>query len=174
MKKMTVFVLVLLEASILFCCGSSTEKKLPIQESQSASASSTQVNELPKMVITLLDGSRLECNKLGGNIAIIVFFPECDHCQREAVEIQKEIESFKDYTLYFVTTENKPLTEKFAIEYKLNNYENVKFGFITVNDVVTNFGSIPTPSLYLYSSDHKRIQSFEGETDIQAILKYVK
>ncbi len=155
------------EASILIGCGASMDKKVEQMEVQAP-------NDLPNMTISFLDGSQLHAKKLEGKSVLILFFPDCDHCQREAAQIQKHIASFKGYTLYFLTTAPKQEAEKFAVDYKLNNVKNVKFGFITVNDVLSNFGAVATPSLYIYSSDHKLVQKFNGETQIDVILKHVK
>lgn len=167
MKRMGLIAFMILEASILFCCGVSADKKVEKMEMQAP-------NDLPQMTIAFLDGSQMQAKKLEGKIVIILFFPDCDHCQREAAQIQKELASFKDHTLYFLTTAERQETEKFAIDYKLNNIKSVKFGFITVNDVLTNFGSVSTPSLYIYSADHKLVQKFNGETQLDVILKYIK
>lgn len=159
---------------MLFCCGASADKKVQTADAKTEKNEVQAPNDLPNMTIAFLDGSQMHAKKLEGKTVIILFFPDCDHCQREAVQIQKELASFKDHTLYFLTTAQKQETEKFAIDYKLNNIENVKFGFITVNDVLTNFGSVSTPSLYIYSAEHKLIQKFNGETQIDQVLNYIK
>lgn len=167
MKRMTIIALMIFAASVLFCCGASVDKKIEKTEVQAP-------NDLPNMTISFLDGSQLHGKKLEGKSVLILFFPDCDHCQREAAQIQKHLASFKGYTLYFLTTAPKQEAEKFAVDYKLSNLKNVKFGFITVNDVLSNFGAVATPSLYIYSSDHKLVQKFNGETQMDAILKYIK
>jgi peroxiredoxin len=167
MKRMGLITFMIFEVSILFGCGASMDSKAEEMEVQVP-------NDLPNMIISLLDGSQMNAKKLEGKTVLILFFPDCDHCQREAAQIQKHITSFKGHTLYFLTTAAKQEAEKFAVDYKLNNIKNVKFGFVTVNDVLTNFGAVATPSLYIYSSDHKLVQKFNGETNIDSILKYVK
>ncbi len=166
MKKITSIALIIIEASIFFCCGASADKKVEKIEAQIP-------NDLPNMTIAFLDGSQIHAKKLEGKTVIILFFPDCDHCQREAIEIQKELASFKDYTIYFLTTAERQETGKFAIDYRLNDVKNVKFGFITVNDVLSNFGAVSTPSLYIYSNEHKLVQKFNGETQIEQVLKYI-
>ncbi len=167
MKRMGLIAFMIFEVSILLGCGASMDKKAEKMELQAP-------NDLPNMVISLLDGSQIHGKKLGGKTVLILFFPDCDHCQREAAQIQKHIASFRGYTLYFLTTAPKQEAEKFAVDYKLNSIKNVKFGIITVNDVLSNFGAVATPSLYIYSSDHKLVQKFNGETQMDAILKYIK
>ncbi len=164
---MTLVIWMIIEASVLFCCSTSADKKTEKDQIRAA-------NDLPNMTISFLDGSQMHAKKLEGNTIIILFFPDCDHCQREATQIQNNLGRFKNYTLYFVATTPKQEIEKFAMDYKLKNYKNVRFGTITVQEVLSNFGSVATPSLYIYSSEHKLVQTFNGETDIQTILKYIK
>lgn len=157
----------IIEASVLFCWGASTPKETEMMEVQAP-------NDLPNMTIAFLDGTQTHAKKLQGKTVLILFFPDCDHCQREAAQIQKNIGRFNGYTIYFLTTAAKQEAQAFAANYKLNNIKNVKFGFITVNDVLTNFGAVDTPSLYIYSTEHKLVQKFNGETQIDLILKYIK
>ena len=157
----------IVEASMLLCCGAVADKKVEKLEVQAT-------NDLPNMTISFLDGSQVSAKKLEGNTVIVLFFPDCDHCQREAVQIQKQLAGFKNYTLYFLTSATKQEVEKFAVDYKLKDYKNVRFGLVTNQDVLTNYGAVATPSLYLYSNEHKLIQAFNGEIEIEVVLKYIK
>jgi peroxiredoxin len=131
------------------------------------------VNELPDLTITLLDGKKVVSRELSGKNIFIVFFPDCDHCQREAKAIQERIDAFKKYTLYFVATTPQEQIQKFATEYKLNAISNVKFGKIENEMVYRNFGGISTPSLYIYSNEKKLIKKFNGETNVEEIIKFL-
>ncbi|MBA4144330.1 MAG: hypothetical protein DI538_20570 [Azospira oryzae] len=164
MKKSTLLLVALL--ALLISC---TTK--PKEEEAVAEPSQPQVyNDLPDMSITLLNGTRQEAIHLPGKTIIILFFPDCDHCQREAKAIQEKIEAFKEYTLYFVSTNPAAEIQEFANEYKLSSIANVKFGQIAADKVFVNFGSIPTPSLYIYSADRKLKKQFNGETPVEQII----
>jgi len=128
------------------------------------------VNDLPAVTVTLLNGTRVNLKALQGNVMLVLFFPDCDHCQRESIAIQQHLEKFKNYTLYFLSTAPATEIETFSREYKLNEYDNVRFGETTVQGVLDNFGAVATPSVYLYS-DGKRMKVFNGETAIEEILK---
>jgi hypothetical protein len=167
MKNLKCLALIIIAISIVCSCTTS-----PIKRKNETEA--VIQNDLPDLIINFLDGSQIHAKELQGNTIIVVFFPDCDHCQREATQIKKNIEQFKNYTLYFLATTPKEEIETFAIDYKLGNEKNVQFGMIAAQDVLPNFGSIPTPSLYIYNSDHRLVQTFNGETDIETILKYIK
>ena len=179
MKRITISLFAILTAGAFFCCGGSADKKAAevdkiLAAKKTETATTPVPNDLPNMSIVFFDGSQTHAKKLEGKTILIVYFPDCDHCQREAAQIRKHIASFKDHTLYFLTTAPKPEAAKFAEDYKLSNIGNVKFGLITINDVLSNFGSIATPSIYIYGNNHELVQKFNGETQIEVILKYVK
>jgi hypothetical protein len=149
---------------IVQCCSSSSDKDTNSVGGQ---------NDLPQMVVTKPDGSQLNVNEITGKIVIILFQTDCDHCQREAVAIQENISAFKPYSLYFITTSSRQQIDTFAKEYRLADYPNVHFCLTTSQSILDNFGPIDAPSLYIFSSDRKLVKSFNGETPIGEILKYI-
>jgi len=149
--------IVLIGLLILGAC-SRTEKKEPA------------VNDLPPVTITLLNGTSVNLKTLEGNVMLVLFFPDCDHCQRESAAIQQHLAKFKSYTLYFLSTAPTTEIETFSRDYKLNGYDNVHFGVTTVQEVLDNFGAVATPSVYLYANGMKT-KVFNGETAIEEILK---
>jgi peroxiredoxin len=130
-------------------------------------------NDLPKMVVTKSDGSLVNMKDQTGKIVLILFQTDCDHCQREAAAIEENILAFNQYTLYFVTTSSIKEIETFANDYKLTGHPNVHFGQTTNQSVLDNFGPIEAPSVYIFSSEKKLVKSFNGETEIGQILKYI-
>ena len=90
-----------------------------------------------------------DANKLKGKNIIILFFPDCDHCQREATEIAERMKSFDGYTLYFLSINPFDEILKFSEKYKLNGIQNVRFVQTTGDAIYSNFGSVPTPGVVL-------------------------
>lgn len=126
-------------------------------------------NQLPAMSITMLNGSSLNIKSLTGKIMLILFQTDCDHCQREAKEIRDNMEAFENYAVYFITADQISAIEKFGKDHDLLNHPNVSFGMATVTDVLNNFGSIPTPSVYVYI-DQQLKHKFNGEVSIERIV----
>jgi peroxiredoxin len=122
------------------------------------------------MSIKTLNGSSLDTKTLDGKVILILFQPDCDHCQREAKEIKDNMEAFKEYSIYFITADQLPAIEKFAKDHDLLNRSNVSFGMTTVENVLNNFGPIPAPSVYIYGAQQLK-HKFNGETSIEKILK---
>ena len=128
------------------------------------------VNEYPDLILTLNNGKKLSTKTLKGNNVFILFQPDCDHCQNEAVQIEQRLEDFRDYTLYFISSSPMEQITAFAKNFKLDNKDNVKFAWTTNEGVLTYYGAIPTPSIYVYSQGKLRT-SFNGQTEVENILK---
>ena len=160
--------LLILLPLILFLSGCSKPEK----KSQSPVAIK-EVNEFPYLAFANLDGSPATTRDLPGASVIILFNADCDHCQREAQAIQEKMESFKNYTLLFIASDTPEGIRKFAQDYKLSNQPNVRFGKADGTDVYTNFGSIPTPSIYIYSKEKRFVKSFMGETPVDDIIAFL-
>jgi thiol-disulfide isomerase/thioredoxin len=131
------------------------------------------VNEFPNMILSRADGTQQRAKDLKGNSILIIYFTECDHCQREATEIANKLKAFEKYDLWFLSTDPFPNIERFANDYKLVNQPNVHFARIEFEDVATYFGSIPTPSVYIYSESRKLVKAIKGETPVDNIIQYL-
>lgn len=128
-------------------------------------------NDLPAMSITKLDGTTVNTKTLSGKTILILFFPDCDHCQREAKAIQEHLEAFKEYNIYFIAAVPTAEVSKFSVDYNLSGKDNVHFATTTVQDILNNFGPVDAPSIYIYSAEGKRTKSFNGEVAIEEVLK---
>ena len=160
MNKLLLLTFVL--AGLISAC--KTEKKSEASEVPVA-------NDLPTMLIKKLDSTYVKTKTFSGKTILILFFPDCDHCQREAKAIQEHLESFKEYNLYFISTVSASAIENFSVTYGLSGKDNIHFATTTVQDVLSNFGPVDAPSIYIYSAEGKQTRSFNGEVAIEEILK---
>lgn len=170
------FHLVLLLCVGLTACGNK-DTSAPSAEQSKVKPEAEQIRspttEVPDLPLTLRDGTRKSASELSGNVALILFQPDCDHCQREAEDIRRNIDGFKDFELYLISS--APLEEviQFARQYDLEGQKQVHLATTTVPDILRSFGPIDAPSIYLYGQDGKLIQSFNGEVAIEVVLKYI-
>ncbi|MBX2895445.1 MAG: redoxin domain-containing protein [Cyclobacteriaceae bacterium] len=139
------------------------------KEEKQQSAPQQIINELPHLKFISLDGTATSTRNIETPLVLILFFADCDHCQREAQEIQKNLGLFKGKNIQFISAEEIPVIQKFSVDYGLNNEPNVKFGKAESVDVYMNFGSIPTPAIYVYSAEKRLVKSFKGETPVAEI-----
>lgn len=144
-----------------------------VKPSENKRTQEAEVNELPEMVITLLDNSRLDVKKLSSGAILIFFQPECDHCQHAAKAISENLTALAKTELYFITSQPLEMSEKFSEEYKLAGHSNIHFGLTTTEEILGNYGPIATPSAYIYSAGGRLIKSFNGEVKIEELLKYI-
>jgi peroxiredoxin len=166
MTTRNIFINLFFAISILACSGPKSSEKPTEPENISTR------NDLPKMVITSFDGTQVDVRELKGNSVLILFQPDCDHCQREAKEIRENLDAFKNYNLYFISADQMPAVEKFAKDYDLLGHNNINFGMTTVQHVLDNFGPIDAPSVYIYVNQQLQ-HKFNGETPIAKILEVV-
>ncbi|MEK6781085.1 MAG: redoxin domain-containing protein [Bacteroidota bacterium] len=131
------------------------------------------VSQLPDLKLLGLDGAVHFSREFTGNNVLVLYNPDCDHCQREAKEIRAQLKAFENYTVWFVSSEGFENINKFAHDYDLMGHVNVHFVRTGVVEVINNFGSIATPSLYIYSSRRQLVKAFNGETKIEEILKFL-
>ena len=162
MKKLTPLH-TLLVCLLLFsaCSTKQEEKKVP----------ATATNQLINLTITTPAGEQISLRNLEGKNMFIFFNADCDHCQREATEIHDHLESFKDYSLYFISSDSPADQQKFAKDYNLADEANVFFGRTEPMFIYQTVGSIPTPSLYIYNEERRLIKQFNGETPIAEVIR---
>lgn len=133
-----------------------------------------QQNDLPRMTIHALDGTTLYVNKLVGKKQILVLFqPDCDHCQNEVKEIKKNVSAFRSYQVYFISAASSADVKKFSNDYNLSTEENFHFATVDVQSILDTYGQILAPSIYIYSDKGKLVSHFNGETNIETVLKSI-
>lgn len=158
-----IFFLMLLATAANSC---SKEQK---ENSESTAPVAQTVNEYPDIILTLADGGESRAKDLKGNNVFVLFQPDCNHCQEEAIQIEQRLEAFKNYTLYFISSAPLDQINAFARDFKLNEKANVRFAWSSTQGVLDFYGPIQTPSVYIYSQG-KLKRSFNGQTDIESIL----
>lgn len=159
-KSISIYFVILI--TLLAC----SKKEKPLE-------TAVAVNELPYLSYMSLDGSAQSTRTLPGSSILILFNTDCDHCQREASSIAEKSEAFKNYEMLFVAADSIHQISNFARTYNLADKPNIHFGRAEYQDVFLNFGSIPTPAIYIYSREKKLVKSFLGETPIEEIIKFL-
>jgi len=158
--------------SVLLIMGAACSSKKKNNTENPAVVSTPVSNDLPSITLTKLDGNKFPAKSLQGRpVVLILFQASCDHCQREAKQIKTHIESFRTYQVYFISADSPAEASKFADDYELSGEPNVTFALTDVPGVLNTFGPVSTPSVYIYNDAGKLMTKFNGETDINLILK---
>lgn len=159
-------ILVALAALFLYKSYVKNERQVEIPPSEASS-------DLPWLPLIAPDSTQYMAKSIRGKAVLILFQPDCDHCQREAVQIQENLHAFHDYNLYFISDASLDQLEKFAQAYKLGGKGNVHFAHTSVNYILNTYGPVASPSLYIYSEKGKLKKAFNGETSIEEIRNYL-
>jgi peroxiredoxin len=150
---------------------STNEKKTESAKGEPVATAQPAKNELPNITLFGDDGKAFSATTLPGNAVLIFFITDCDHCQREATDLQKNLAGFEKYNLYFISMEEFGLINKFATDYKLNGHANVHFLRADGLTVFNSLGNLKTPTLCVYDHDKKLTKRFDGETKVADLLK---
>ena len=145
-----------------------TEQNQVTENNQGATSAVT--TDLPNLPLTKLDGTPLMANSLSGKTILFFFQPDCDHCQRETVQIRENLSAFRDYKVYFITNYPQEQLAKFAQEYKLAFEPNFVFAQATIGDILNTVGPMESPGMFIYSEEGRLVKAFKGETPISEIL----
>ena len=143
---------------------------LIIQACNTSTSEKSTTNDLPAITLQMTDGTFLPLKKIQGKTLLVLFQPECDHCQQEAASMSKHSESFKNYQVYYISASSMIENQQFALEYGLSGLANFHFGSTSSDLILENFGSIPTPSIYVYSEEGDLKNEFIGQTPIDQII----
>lgn len=105
---------------------------------------------------------------------MMVFAPDCDHCQHETEELTKNIDKFKG--IQIVMSSMAPLTEikTFIEKYQLSKYDNIIVGKDVSYFLPAYYQFHNLPFLAFYDKKHKLISTFSGSMKINDVLKQFK
>ncbi|MBL4655445.1 MAG: redoxin domain-containing protein [Bacteroidia bacterium] len=107
------------------------------------------------------------------NVLIIYFNPQCDECQYEASEIRENIQQFESTHILMVSNSPQEDVKSFAIEYKIDNLKEISILLDTREIYYEIFDASTVPNLFIYNKEHLLVKQYEGQTKIEAILKYL-
>ncbi|HMO61484.1 MAG TPA: thioredoxin domain-containing protein [Ferruginibacter sp.] len=102
---------------------------------------------------------------------IILFSPDCDHCQQETRELQKNISLFKNVQIVMAAQLDYDLIKKFYDEFDLASYPNITVGREGTFFLSTFFKNRTFPTLFLYNKKGKFVERFEGSVPVQTIAE---
>jgi peroxiredoxin len=153
----------ILAAFLMVACGQAKKENAVIEKP----------SELPAFMMTLTSGQQLMSDTLPGNLILIFYNPGCDHCQREAEAIRKDLDAFNHHTIYFIAASPLETITQFAADYDLAGLSNIIFARAEISDVIREMGPIGTPALFIYSKDKQLVKRFDGETDVEEIIKFI-
>lgn len=107
-------------------------------------------------------------------VMLMIFNPQCDHCQQETEELIKHINELKDIQIIMATVMPFDSMMYFRKKYKLAQYSNIVVGqdiqyFLPSFYMISNL-----PYLAFYNKKKELISVFEGSMPMVNALKELK
>ena len=107
-------------------------------------------------------------------VMLILFSPDCDHCQHETEEIIRRIDDFKKVQIVMATTLPFDKMTEYYKKYNLNRFPNIVVGKDVGYMLPTFYNVRNLPFLAFYNSKKELISVFEGALPIEKILEELK
>jgi len=110
----------------------------------------------------------------GKPIALMLFSPDCKHCNATMELLLRGIDSISNIRFYLVSTSAvMSETKKFYDKYHLDWYPNIEVvGWDYEISYLDFFGTMHIPDVALYDADKKFIHLFEAEVTVRDLYEY--
>lgn len=106
-------------------------------------------------------------------VLLMVFSPDCDHCQKEVKEITANILLFKDVQIVLVSHLDYHYTKTFYEGYHIANYPEIIMGWDNSYFFSSFFGIKYLPAIFLYNKKGKFVKAFDGDVPVQKIADFL-
>jgi hypothetical protein len=107
-------------------------------------------------------------------ILLMMFNPQCEHCQQETTELVKHIDEFRKIQIVMTTSMAFDSMLVFRERFKLADYENIVVGQDTDFFLFTYFQNRNLPFHAMYDKKKALIKVHEGSVSVRAILEMFK
>jgi thioredoxin-related protein len=104
-------------------------------------------------------------------VMLMLFNPQCEHCQHETEELIKNIDKFKDIQVIMSTSMAFDSMLTFREKYQLEQYKNILVAQDTHFFLFSFFAVHNLPFLAFYNKNKQLISVFEGSMKIEDVLK---
>lgn len=100
---------------------------------------------------------------------IMMFSPDCEHCQAETKELTAKIGLFKKAQIIMASPLDFNYLKEFYNEYKIADYPTITMGRDPIYFFGTFFKVRSFPSIFVYDKKGKLVNSFTGSTPVEEI-----
>jgi len=107
-------------------------------------------------------------------VFLMLFSPDCDHCQHETEEIIKNIQQFKKTQIVMATWMPFEKMLEFRIKFGLEKFSNIIVGHDKGFFLPAFFNVRNLPFLAFYNKNKELISVFEGNMPIGKVIEELK
>jgi thioredoxin-related protein len=104
------------------------------------------------------------------SVLLILFNPQCEHCQLETAAIIKHIDKFRHIQIVMATYAPFDSMMAFRERYQLANYKNIVVAQDTHYFLTSFFTIYSLPFLAFYNRKKELITVFEGSMPVEKVL----
>jgi len=102
---------------------------------------------------------------------IIIFSPDCEHCQHETKELTANIKLFRKAQIIMASPLEHPILKKFYDEYGLAAYPNIIMGRDPSYFFGTFYNIRSFPAIFVYNKKGNFIKAFDGTVPVNQIAE---
>ena len=130
---------------------------------------------IPAFSLLLTDGKNFTQNNIPNSkyTLIIYFSPDCGHCQHEATEMVKNIDSLKHVYLVWAGSRSIPELKAFSEKYGLNALPNAVCGQDQQYSIPSYYQVKYTPFVAVYDSRKQFVKAYEMGVEMPELLKLI-
>ncbi len=132
---------------------------------------------VPPLKLLLTDSATIFTEKdLKKNtpLFVILFSPDCEHCQKETEELIDKIDSFKNIQIVMATFMPVDKMKTFYNNYKLDRFSNIIVGYDLQHILPTYYRISYTPFLAFYDKKGNLIEGIQGALPLTKVLEYFR
>ncbi|AQG78099.1 peroxiredoxin family protein [Spirosoma montaniterrae] len=104
---------------------------------------------------------------------IVLFDPDCEHCQYQAQQMRLRQADFAGAGLYWLTTQPLARAQAFARAYGLDSLNMMHVGTLTREEAYRAFGAAGVPHIFIYGANGQLQREYKGEVKVDALTKYL-
>ena len=158
----------------LFILSLMTSMTLSAQSNIDPNAPFLKDKNIPKFTLNLSTGKNFSNTQIPKTryTCIIIFSPDCSHCQDEATELTKNADKFKN--VFFIWNSYKEMNEikAFATKYGLDKQSNVVVGRDPEFSIPVFFRPRMTPFVAIYDKG-QLLKVYEQGVKVPELLKII-
>lgn len=145
-----------------------------IMKSEERKAMEKKISVFPSFSLTTLQGNEFNSGEIKeGPVLVILFHPECAHCQYEISGIMESRIPASVSKILMVSGANRNDILQFSRQNKLSLLKNALILVDSSYIFGDIFGNNVVPSNYIYGKDLNLIKAFHGECRIETLQKYI-
>ncbi|MEP7165726.1 MAG: hypothetical protein ABI741_13585 [Ferruginibacter sp.] len=102
---------------------------------------------------------------------IILFSPDCGHCQIATKDLLNHIDLFKKTQIIMVSSMDFSHIKNFYEEYKIADQPNITMGRDAAYFLGTFYKITSFPSIYVYNKKGKFVEAFQGDVKMETVAE---